>query len=75
MKIKSAKFKGSANLNGNKVSNICDKNIRENFKAVCCDLYDKWVHIKCNSISPNRHDELCDEKNDESFHCIVMKLS
>ena len=50
--------------------NICDKTIRENAKAVCCDICDNWVHIKCNSISPNRYDELCDEENDESFYCI-----
>ena len=50
--------------------NICGKNIRGNAKAVCCDVCDKWIHIKCNSISPNRYDELCDEENDKSFYCI-----
>ena len=50
--------------------NICSKNIRGNAKAVCCDVCDNWVHIKCNSISNSKYDELCDEDNNESFFCI-----
>ena len=50
--------------------NICGKNIRGNAKAVCCDICDNWVHIKCNSISSIKYDELCEEDNDESFFCI-----
>jgi hypothetical protein len=47
--------------------NICARTIRENAKAVFCDLCNNWVHIKCNSISPGRCNQICDEDNDESF--------
>ena len=57
--------------NKQKIScNICSKNIRGNAKAVCCDICDKWVHIKCDNISASKYDELCEEDNDESFFCI-----
>ena len=38
---------------------LCGKNVRGNSKAVCCDVCDNWVHIKCNGISACRYDELC----------------
>ena len=50
--------------------NICANNIRENGKAVCCDFCDNWVHIRCNSITSKRYNELSDEDNNESFLCI-----
>ena len=50
--------------------NICAKSIRGNAKAVCCDVCDNWVHIKCNSISPSRYADLCEETNNEPFFCI-----
>ena len=50
--------------------NICARTIRENAKAVFCDVCNNWVHIKCNSISPSRYNQLCEEDNDESFFCI-----
>ena len=60
-----------SNKKKQKVScNICDKNIRENAKAICCDFCDNWVHIRCNSISPSRYLELCEEDNHEDFLCI-----
>ena len=50
--------------------NICARTIRENAKAVLCDVCNNWVHIKCNSISPSRYNQLCEEDNDESFFYI-----
>ena len=50
--------------------NICSKNIRGNARAVCCDSCNKWVHIKCNSISKSKYTQLCDENNDEPFLCL-----
>jgi hypothetical protein len=50
--------------------NICGKNVQENARAICCDFCDNWVHIRCNSISPSRYLELCEEDNYEDFLCI-----
>ena len=49
--------------------NICNKNIRENAKAICCDFCDNWV-LRCNSISLSKYLELCEEDNHENFLCI-----
>ena len=27
------------------------KNVASNHNAICCDIYNKWVHISCNNIS------------------------
>ena len=60
-----------SNKNKQKIlCNICTKNIRGNAKAICCDFCDNWVHIRCNSISPSRYLELCEEDNHENFLCI-----
>ena len=60
-----------SNKNKQKIlCNICTKNIRGNAKAVCCDFCDNWVHIRCNSISPSRYLEFCEEDNHENFLCI-----
>ena len=48
---------------------ICKKNVRGNAKAVCCDICDNWVHIKCNSITHQRYAELTEPDNDETFYC------
>ena len=49
--------------------NICDKNVRENAKAICCDFCENWVHIRCNYISPTRYLQLSEEDNHEDFLC------
>ena len=48
--------------------NICIKTIWGNAKAICCDICNNWVHIKCNSISSARYDEL--SNSNESFFCL-----
>ena len=29
---------------------ICEKNVYDKDKAIQCDLYELWVHIKCNIL-------------------------
>ena len=50
--------------------NICNKNIRENAKAICCNFCDNLVHICCNFISPSKYLKLYEEDNHENFLCI-----
>ena len=50
---------------------ICNKCVRKTDRSICCDICDKWVHIKCNSITPARYNKLLeDPENTESFFCI-----
>ena len=58
------------------ICNLCGKNVRGNSKAVCCDVCDNWVHIKCNGISASRYDELCNEdKTNPSFVSNALTMN
>ena len=48
---------------------ICAKNVRNNSKAVQCDICDLWVHASCEQISKKRYNELSDSENEEVFFC------
>ena len=30
---------------------ICEKTVADDHNTICCDIYNKWVHISCNNIS------------------------
>ena len=46
----------------------CNRNVGKRHRAVCCDICNRWVHIKCNLINPNDYKKL---QNDPSpFYCI-----
>ena len=38
--------------------NLCCKPVAKNHRALCCDICDQWVHIKCNSVSPRDYELL-----------------
>ena len=42
---------------------ICAKNIQDKDKSVQCDLYELWIHIKCNNFNylDYRYYQNCDE--------------
>ena len=48
---------------------ICAKNVRNNLKAVQCDICDLWVHASCEQISNKRYNELSDPENEEVYFC------
>ena len=62
-------MRNTSKKNQKTLCNICDKNVRANAKAICCDFCDNWVHIRCNYISPTRYLELSEEDNHEDFLC------
>ena len=35
---------------------ICEKPVAQNHQAICCDVCDTWVHIKC--MQQNKHSNL-----------------
>ena len=46
----------------------CHKNVNNNHRAICCDLCDRWIHIKCNFLNLTDYNRL---KNDiNPFYCI-----
>ena len=48
---------------------ICSKNVRENSKAIQCDICDLWVHASCEWISKERYNQLSEPDNEEVFFC------
>ena len=47
---------------------ICTKNVHDKDKPVQCDLYELWIHIKCNNINYLDYRYLLN--CDESWYCI-----
>ena len=54
---------------------ICSKNVNENHHAICCDICDQWVHIRCNLLCEKDYNSL--KNNPESdqpkndFYCMT----
>ena len=46
---------------------VCYKAVAKNHNAVCCDSYNLWVHIKCNSLTKFCYREL--QTNQEPWYC------
>ena len=46
----------------------CHKNVNKNHRAICCDLCDIWIHIKCNFLNLTDYTRLKNEK--KPFYCI-----
>ena len=37
---------------------VCEKPVSINQEAVCCDIYNRWVHIPCNNICKKTYNNL-----------------
>ena len=54
---------------------VCSNNVNENHHALCCDICDQWVHIRCNLLCDKAYNKLLNNpesdhsKND--FYCIT----
>jgi len=46
---------------------VCSKNVKDNHKAVCCDICNYWTHTKCNHINNSQYAILRLETS--SFYC------
>ena len=47
---------------------ICKRAVAENHKAVCCDVCNIWVHIKCNKINTQTYNLL--KRETAAWSCI-----
>ena len=47
---------------------VCNKTVSIKHKAVCCDICNQWIHIKCNFIDNKTYQNLQDS-NDE-WYCL-----
>ena len=48
---------------------VCQKAVAKNHKAICCDICQKWIHIKCNNLNKNDY-KFFQENIDEQFFCV-----
>ena len=46
---------------------ICEKAVAKNHKAVCCDMCNKRLHIRCNNINTYTYKKL--QKSDAPWYC------
>ena len=46
---------------------ICPKNVSKNHNAVCCDICNLWVHIKCNNVTKYCYRKLQNDR--EPWYC------
>ncbi len=51
---------------------VCNKNVNENHHAICCDICNQWVHIKCNRLNEKDYKKIQDDPTKEGtvFYCI-----
>ena len=49
---------------------ICSKAVASNHRALFCDCCEKWVHIKCNSITPAKYNEFIEEDEEKPWLCL-----
>ena len=47
---------------------ICNKPVASNHHAILCDVRCKWIHIKCNHISPGKYNEFMMEEDSKWYH-------
>ena len=50
---------------------VCLKCVKTNDRAIYCDICKKWVHIKCNKITPSKYKEMQNETDSDTFICIT----
>ena len=37
---------------------VCSKNVNTTHRAICCDVCDQWVHIRCNMLDAKDYTEM-----------------
>ena len=48
---------------------LCDKIVRNNHRAIKCDICEKWIHAKCNHINKTRYETFI-ETADLKWNCF-----
>ena len=51
---------------------ICNKSVQKNQNALQCDTCDKWVHRKCEGMSPEKYRSF--SETDVQFHCLYCTM-
>jgi hypothetical protein len=46
---------------------VCDKHVRDNQKAIYCDICNHWVHLACTAL--NKHDYTLLSVDDSHYYC------
>ena len=48
---------------------VCQRAVAKSHRAICCDICQKWIHIKCNNLDKNDY-KFFQENTDEQFFCV-----
>ena len=49
------------------ICSFCEKIVKTRYKAICCDLPNKWIHIKYNNLNDLDYEYL--KSKDETWYC------
>ena len=53
---------------------VCSKNVNNNHHAICCDICDQWVHVRCNLLDVKDYNQMKNDPNksdpSKTFYCI-----
>ena len=50
---------------------VCSRNVNANHHAICCDICDQWVHIRCNLLDAKTYNQMKNDPEDKQFYCIT----
>ena len=48
---------------------ICQKTVGLKHKAICCDLWNTWVHIACNNLDKRKYNNL--QESTTNWYCMA----
>ena len=46
---------------------FCEITVKARNKVICCDLCNKWIHIKCNNLNDLDYEDL--KIGNKSWYC------
>ena len=54
-------------MNNSNISPFCETVFKTRDKAICCDLYSKWIHMKYNGLNDLDYQSL--QRKGETWYC------
>ena len=55
----------------NCVCSVCKRTIRKNQNSICCNINMLWVHAKCDNLSLDQFQQLCNEEDGVPWCCSM----
>lgn len=53
----------------------CCNHVKDNQHAIYCDSYNRWIHLKCTSLTRNDYSLLSSDTSDWFYHLCLQSIS